>query len=183
MTGAKPPPPKRPTERDMLDLLHARLGREGGNGPRYVIAEHVRNSAGFGGVWTPGAPPQLRTCDALAIDLWPSAGNLIHGFEVKVSRADWRTELKDPSKAEAFRRYCDYWWLVVPDAKIAQGDLPPGWGLMAGTTALRIRRQAPRLAPEPIPRGMLAAWLRCAARTAERRVGPWEGAKESTLVT
>lgn len=156
------------TERMVFDLIHARYSTaKGGNGPRYVVAEHVRNQGGFGGHW---GSSRLRTIDALAIDLWPSSGHLIHGFEVKVSRSDWITELHDPEKAEAFKPYCDHWWLVVSDAAIVRDDLPPGWGLLAPDQrgALRVKRRAPRLIRQEIPVGMLAAWLRAAARTATR---------------
>lgn len=163
------------TERMMLNLLRARYEEtKGGNGPRYVYAEHVRNEGGFGG-WdvehfkVTGKRSTLRTADALAIDLWPSAGNVIHGFEVKVSRSDWLAELADPTKAEAFKRYVHHWWLVVPDAAIVRDDLPDDWGLLAYDGAgLRVRRRAPKLSPEPMPLGMTAAWLRAAVKTAKR---------------
>lgn len=156
--------PTKWTERMMLDLLRERHLAGGGNGVRFAYAEHVRNQGGFGGYT---AESRLRTVDALAIDLWPSSGHRIHGFEVKVSRSDWLTELKDPEKAEAFRPYCDHWWLVVPSADIVRDDLPSGWGLMTvGRGGLHIRRHAPRLAPNPMPIGMTAAWLRATAKTA-----------------
>jgi hypothetical protein len=151
------------TERTMLDLIHARHGKVNpGNGPRYVVAEHVRNQCGFGGIW--GNVP-LRTADALVVDLWPSSGHLIHGFEVKVSRGDWLT------KAEAFKPYCDHWWLVVPDADIARDGVPDGWGLLAvgSDGKLRIRHRAPKLDRQPMPFEMTAAWLRAAAKTARRK--------------
>jgi hypothetical protein len=159
------------TERMMLDLIHARYTKaKGGNGPRYVVAEHVRNEGGFGS-WNAehfrrtGRRSTLRTVDALAIDLWPSTGHLIHGFEVKVSRSDWLTELKDPEKAEAFKPYCDHWWLVVPDASIVRDDLPEGWGMLAvGNGGLRIRKRAPKLDRQPMPLGMTAAWLRAVSK-------------------
>lgn len=157
------------TERSMLDLIHARYSKVNpGNGPRYVVAEHVRNQCGFGGWWGTGP---LRTVDALVVDLWPSSGHLIHGFEVKVSRSDWLTELKDPDKAEAFRPYCDHWWLVVPDAAIVRDDLPGGWGLLALTASgsLRARVRAPRLDRKPMPFEMHAAWLRAAVKTARNQ--------------
>jgi hypothetical protein len=156
--------PQKWTERDMLDLLHERYSKNPGNGPRYVFAEHVRNQGGFG--WD----VPLRTADGLAIDLWPSGGHAIHGFEVKVSRADWLTELRDPEKAEAFKPYCDHWWLVVPDTGIVRDDLPEGWGLLAVARGgvLRVRKRAPKLDRQPMPTGMTAAWLRAVAKTACR---------------
>lgn len=155
------------TERDMLDALRRRYSKNHGNGPRYVYAEHVRNQCGFGG-WYGKDELRLRTIDALVIDLWPSSGHVIEGFEVKVSRSDWLTELKDPSKAEAFRPYCHRWWLVVPDVNIVRDDLPEGWGLLAldRNGDLRIRRRTTHQDPLPMPVGMTAAWLRAVAKIA-----------------
>jgi hypothetical protein len=167
------PVPKH-TERDMLDAIHRRYSKTNpGNGPRYVVAEHVRNQCGFGGWYGTG---RLRTVDALVVDLWPSSGHLIHGFEVKCSRADWLTELKDPEKADAFRPYCHHWWLVVPDARIVRDDLPDGWGLLALNPRgeLRARVNAPRNEPTPMPFEMTAAWLRATAKTA-KQVGEVDG--------
>lgn len=162
------PEPVRHTERSMLDLIHQRYSKVNpGNGPRYVVAEHVRNQCGFGGYWGTGP---LRTADALVVDLWPSSGHLVHGFEVKVSRSDWLTELKDPEKAEAFRPYCDHWWLAVPDAAIVRDDLPVGWGLLAlaPNGSLRVRHRADKIDRQPMPFEMTAAWLRAVAKTATR---------------
>jgi hypothetical protein len=148
----------RHTERTMLDLLQVRYDYRAGNGPRYLCAEHTRNAAGFSAT---------RTADLIVQDLWPSKGLEVIGHEVKVSRSDWLRELKDPAKAEVFRRYCHRWWLVVPDASIVRDDLPDGWGLMAiQGSKLRAVRPAPKLHPEPMPRTMQVAMLRAVAATA-----------------
>ena len=176
--GPEPPARTLWTERMMLDRLADRYTVDQGNGPRYVFAEHVRNEAGFGG-YDPeqrrrtGKQSTLRTADAMAIDLWPSAGNLIHGFEIKVSRSDWLCELRDPDKAEAFRPYVDHWWLVVPDPAIVRDDLPDGWGLLAigSDGRLRVRRKAPRLERQPMTASMTASLLRAAVKTTMKRAG------------
>ena len=175
-----PETPSKFTERDMLDYLHQRYSQVNpGNGPRYACAEHVKNAAGF---------YAQRCADFIAIDCWPggdSSGIELHGHEVKVSRSDWLHELKDPSKADAFKRYMDRWWLVVPDAKIVKPDeLPDGWGLLTLSKftvpgwgkhptrtgfKLRAKTQAQRLTPEPLPREMLATLMRSTAKTAKRR--------------
>lgn len=152
------------TERQVLDLLCLKYTRQSGNGDRYAIAEHVRSAAGF---------DAKRTADFVSMDLWPSAGLALHGHEVKVSRSDWLTELKDPDKAEAFRPFMDYWWLVVSDAGIVKdGELPAGWGLLAPTSGggiLRTIRQAKRTYPADMPKSMMAAFVRSVAKTAHRR--------------
>src|SRR5690554_3797567 len=90
------------TERDMLDALTARYTHMVGNGDRWIRAEHVRNGTGFYG-YSDDTYKQyarcvgpLRTADFIAIDGWESKKHVIHGHEVKVSRSDWLTELKDP---------------------------------------------------------------------------------------
>lgn len=167
------------TERPMLDHLHNRYGQiNPGNGPRYVGAEHVKNQAGFFAG---------RCADFIAIDCWPGgdgSGIELHGHEVKVSRSDWLHELKQPDKADAFKRYMDRWWLVIPEASIVRpGELPEDWGLITLVRdkwpgrglpnldghKLRAKIQAPKLTPEPLPREMLATLMRSAARTAKRR--------------
>lgn len=159
--------PPKITERTMLDKLNSRYGKFNGNGIRYARAEHVKVSAGFN---------SRRICDYMALDLWPGgygpmAGPKLHGHEVKVSRSDWLTELRDPEKAEAFRRYCDYWWLVVSDKLIVKtGELPDGWGLMvaAGQT-LRVVTPAPlNETVEPMPRQVQATFSRAVTKTTLR---------------
>lgn len=153
------PEPAKFTERHMLDALHARYSQAPqGTSIRYACSEHVRSHGGF---------DARRVCDFMAQDLWPSQGLHFHGHEVKVSRSDWLRELADPSKAEEFRRYCDRWWLVVPDRRIVRDDLPDGWGLMAldSSDRLRVVKSAPELEPLPMSKTFRAALLRATAQT------------------
>jgi hypothetical protein len=152
------------TEADVLRRLARRYGESHGNGDRWAFATHVRCSAGF------GQGGLIRTADAVAMDLWPSTGLEIHGHEVKVSRSDWLAELKQPTKCEPVRRYCDRWWLVVADRSIVKaGELPDGWGLMAVSgERVRVLVKAPKLKPEPIGRDFIAPLLRAAMKTVRR---------------
>jgi hypothetical protein len=156
------------TEADMIALLRKRYNRDGGNGPRYVGASHVRSNAGF---------DARRIADFIAMDLWPSKGLALHGHEVKVSRSDWLSELKTPEKAGAFTPYMDYWWLVTAVPGIAlTSELPAGWGLMvAGDSALKVMRPAKRNSARPMPKTMMAAFLRAAVKTAVGCETPPEG--------
>lgn len=159
--------PAKVTERTMLDRLNVRYGKFNGNGIRYTRAEHVKVAAGFGA---------QRICDYMAMDLWTgygvNRGPKLHGHEVKVSRSDWLTELRDPEKAEAFRRYCDFWWLVVSDKDIVKpGELPDGWGLMVafGTKTVRVVTPAALNADaEAMPRQMQATLTRAVTKTTLR---------------
>jgi hypothetical protein len=101
--------------------------------------------------------------DAIAMNLWPSRGLALHGFEIKVSRSDWLRELRRPEKADAFVERCDYWWLAVSEKEIVKpGELPDGWGLlfMHGKT-LRCQIDAKRQDRDDLyHRSFLAAILR-----------------------
>lgn len=160
-------PRRQLTEADMLARLADRYGRTYANGAhetlRYVGARHVR----FGPLW----PSCI--ADFLALDTWGNYGpehrrHPLLGFEVKVSRSDYLRELKDLSKSEPFRRVCTEWYIVVSHLDIIRDDLPDGWGLMyAQGNGLRCaRKSAKNPDPEPIPRGLLAGFLRAVATQA-----------------
>jgi hypothetical protein len=157
------PIPKR-TEREMFTMLHTRYNVQSqGTGERYVCAEQVRAHAGF-------ADGRMRTMDFFALDLWQSSGLAFHGHEVKVARSDWLHELKSPEKADVFRPYVTYWWLVTSDRRIAhESEIPDWWGwIYAVGGRLRVGKPAPRLTPQPMPLTMQAALMRSIARTATR---------------
>lgn len=153
------------TERTMLDRLNVRYGKFNHNGIRYTRAEHVKVTSGH---------DAARICDYMAIDLWTGygidSGPKLHGHEVKVSRSDWLTELRDPEKADAFARFCDYWWLVVSDKAIVRdGELPEGWGLMvAHGRSVRVAKAAALKPAEPMPRSLQATLTRAVTKTTLR---------------
>jgi hypothetical protein len=143
-----------------------------GNGPVWSFMEHVRDAAGF---------DARTTIDALAVHQWPSTGHEVHAYEVKVSRSDFRRELADDcAKSLPWRSWVDYFWIVAPRGIVPVEELPDGWGLLVTHgAALAKARQARRLTPpqhgylprEPLPRGLVAAMLRAASRTAARPSG------------
>lgn len=102
-----------------------------------------------------------RHADAVAIGIWPSTGHLVHGFEVKVSRGDFLAEMKDGLKSQEIFRFCNRWSLATPPGLVKVDELPPTWGLVTfdGRT-LRTVKQAPRLTPEPLTPGFVAALVR-----------------------
>lgn len=166
------------TERSMLDRLRRRYGQTYRNGPyvgrQFVIAEKVPTS--------PGAYFGDRIADAIVLDTrLTQHGDLtqqeqeqrrwgerqsIHGFEVKVSRSDWLTELADPEKALAWSRYCHYFWVVAADKSIVRDDLPAGWGLLVPSgVSLRATRKPTRQVPEPMPLPRLVSLGRAIQKT------------------
>jgi hypothetical protein len=119
----------------------------------YALMQEVRNDAGH---------QASRSADAIAMGLWPSRGLLVHGIELKVSRTDWLKEMKNPEKAEAIFQYCDHFWLLIGSAEVAKiEEVPATWGLMVVTkSCIKIVKEAPRLTPNPLARGFVAAMLK-----------------------
>jgi len=149
---------ERVTERHLLELVRRRYSTRDGNGPRWALATHVRDRAGF---------DATRTLDAVVMDTWPSSGLALHGLEIKCSRGDWLRELASPEKAAAFTCRVDYFWIVAPSAVVRSNELPEHWGLLeARGYALRVAVQAGRLADSlPLDRSFVAALLRAACRS------------------
>lgn len=115
---------------------------------------------------------QYRYADALGMSLFPSRGLELHGFEVKVSKSDYRREAADPTKAEAIAAYCDRWWVVTPPGLLDGENLPMNWGWLAyDGRAFFTKQKAAKLEAKPIDRPMLAAILRRAHESNEARLG------------
>lgn len=119
--------------------------------PEWSIFFEVSNGTGTRG---------HRYADAVAMNLYPSRGLEIHGFEIKAHRSDWLRELKNPEKAEAVFKYCDRWWIVAEKGVVKSGELPPTWGLIEHDNGLRQHTAAPKLTPIPMNRTFAAALLR-----------------------
>ena len=159
----EPKPAPQGSEALLLGLLRKRYGQISAGAYRYAYAHHVPNDPAF----------PTRVADFIAMDCWRSGKFALHGHEIKVSRADWLTELRDPAKAMAFRPYVHYWWLVAAHPSIIQPiELPEGWGLLVRSgTGLRALVKARYQEPRPMPTSMLAALVRAVAKTArEQRI-------------
>jgi len=153
---AAKPKPKLTTD-ELLEKLQKHVCKDGQNGHGFAFLTNVRNGTGF--------QRRERYADAIAMELTPSRGLKINGFELKVSRNDWLKELKNPTKADWFFTHCDRWFLVVADKDIVQeGELPEEWGLIAPKgTGLGIIKAAPiNNAAEAVDRLWLASLLRSA---------------------
>lgn len=104
------------------------------------------------------------TADMMVMGEWPSTGNLLHGFEVKISRADWLNEVKNPHKNDSVKKYCDHWWLVIADENMVRpGELPDDWGMMVYDgpgRKLRVVKKAPLRESAPMDHVFVASLLR-----------------------
>lgn len=121
--------------------------------PTYATFCQVANGTGV---------RQYRYADVITMGLWPSRGLWLEGFEIKVSRSDWRRELADPGKADPIASRCDLWWIVAPRDVVPATELPESWGLQEWDgRAFHVRKPAVRN-PEPrdMNREFLAALLR-----------------------
>ncbi len=131
--------------------------------PDFAFIQEFRGGTG----WS-----RQSSADAIAMDLWPSRGLKLVGFEVKTSRADWLKELKQPEKCEPIKQFCDKWYLVVDDTKIVKRfqdeEVPDDWGYMCVSYSswppkLEIKKDAPQLKPNPIDKLFLASLMRLAS--------------------
>lgn len=92
-----------PATRRVLDALRRHL-----DGSKWALVEEVNR------------------VDLLAVGCWRSTGYRWHGFEVKVSRSDWRRELAKPGKAQD--HLCHAWTVATLPGIVQPGELPAGWG-------------------------------------------------------
>ncbi|MGW5529450.1 hypothetical protein [Streptomyces xanthochromogenes] len=107
------------------ELLHAHFikpeDRLAPAGAGAVYLTEVTDPAGLG-----------RRADAVHVGLWQSRGaGRIDVCELKTSRSDFRRELEQPAKAEAWWPYSTTFSIVSPGIDITPPEeLPPGWGLL-----------------------------------------------------
>lgn len=85
-----------------------------------------------------------RVADAIVISTWPSRGLFIAGIEIKVTKTDWRAELRNAAKAEAFAKYCQFWYMAFPTTVVPLGEIPPRWG------AISVRRDGATIVKQAI---------------------------------
>jgi hypothetical protein len=164
------------TSSDLLAALRTRYPP-----PEWYLVSEVANGTGYTG------KDRSTYADAVAISAYQSGktGAEIHGFEIKVSRRDWQAELADIGKAEAVRKWCDRWHLVVPypaSAIVREGELPEGWGLLEVAVGKVKTLKAAPLLHQPkdrpaLPRSFIAALVR---RASEER-GEKEALKAALL--
>ncbi len=131
----------------------------------WALMEEVRSHTGYG--------KGERYADAIAMNLYPSRGLEIYGFEIKVSRSDWKRELADANKSAPIQCFCDRWYIVAPLGLVEKAELPVTWGLMETdkeATKLITKVEAPPLAAKALDRAFVASMLRNATETMESRL-------------
>jgi hypothetical protein len=128
------------TAGSMLELLR-----------RHYLPDESRPAGIFAPeIQAPG--PTLRKADLIWLGCTAASSELV-GHEIKVSRADLLVELADLTKTDPWQRYCDRWWLVIPDPALITGlALPDSWGVLTPpsgrrTRSMTVHRDAPALNP------------------------------------
>lgn len=156
------------TSKDIVAALSRHYIGADGLGEEHVLIAEARRGAGFTG--------NSNRCDLLAVGTWESRGLQLVGHEIKVSRADWVKELKQPDKAEWIWKHCHQWYLTVssPHSKIVHaGELPATWGLIEIDPAGRVKiiERAPvNREPAPVAWTMVVGWLAQLDRGGKRDV-------------
>lgn len=136
-----------------------------------------------GGFWpeiTVTAPDGDLRLDGVGIE-WAHSNLWVHGYEIKVSRADW---LRD-AKFERYRPYCDTLTVVCPKGLIDRREMPGDIGLMwydPESDTLRCRRRpgydAPGVDTGPLKDRLLREVARGFIGPAAGRYGHYATARE-----
>lgn len=100
--------------------------------------------------------------DAWAINLYPSSGLNRISYEIKTSRADFLTEIKNPFKRRAAMRLSNEFYFVAPVGLITPEEVPEGAGLM------EVRKMAAGwfthvIVPAPFRESIMPTWKFVAA--------------------
>jgi hypothetical protein len=139
------------TTAQLNELLHAHFIR-----PQDRLDRNGAGAVYLTEVTAPGVSG--RRADVVHIGLWQSRGaGRIDVCELKTSRSDFRRELEQPAKAEAWWPYSTTFSIVSPGVDITPPEeLPPGWGLMVPNargsrrfkTVVQPQEREPRLTVE-----------------------------------
>lgn len=136
----------------------------------YSVLPQVRNKPGT---------DDIRTADALAISQSALRDTSFIGFEIKVSKSDFRTELANPQKADEIAQFCNKWYVVAPRGVIPVKELPENWGLLEATkTQLRITKKAIDLPCVPPTREFVAMIVRKVENDKSLEKEYWRGFQE-----
>ncbi len=128
--------------------------------PQWYLLTEVANGTGYKG------KTRETYADAVAINAYQSGkyGAEIHGFEIKVTRADWLNELKDPGKSAEVRKFCDRWYVVAPPGVVQATDELSGAGyLCVADGTITTEWEAALVGDAPLTRAFVAALVRRAS--------------------
>lgn len=106
---------------------------------QWVFLTEVAFATGFG----KGSDNHI---DVMAFNCWPSSGLDRIAYEVKVSREDFKRELKDPGKRQNAVEHSNHFFFAAPSGLIDADDLPIDCGLVEvdGNLKCHLAVEAPK---------------------------------------
>ena len=138
------------------EIIKALLDKQHRNPERSMVVFEVADATGS---------LSRRWADAVSMEFWPSKGCEITGYEIKVSRSDWLSEMNAPEKSQAVSQFCDRWYLVSPKGVLGIDELPKTWGhIVATEDKLRTAIKAPKRETEGVDRYFMASLMRSIVR-------------------
>lgn len=112
-----------PTVAEILTALRGLHRNYAHSNDAWAFFDELRLGTGF-------RRDSAQSVDAFAISLWPSKGWASYAYEIKVSRADFRKELREPLKRRAALRYSNMFWFVTQEGLVKPEEVPIECGLM-----------------------------------------------------
>ncbi len=158
------------TEGDIIKALRRRHPFDKG----WVFATKVGTSTGA----TPnnrGGLGGMRQIDAFAMAIWPSMNYQRIAYEIKVSRADFLKELREPMKKAQAYYLSDKFYFVVAPGIATREDFKGNWALFHDCGLLEVREDGSiktilgssfRHEAWPMPIDFTASFLRSVAKEA-----------------
>jgi hypothetical protein len=126
-------PPVPPlTAKEILKALRASYGQMG---MPWVLFDEFSPGTGA----SRGAACRI---DAWALNCWPSGKFATVAYEVKISRADYLREMRDPSKREFAMKWSNWFYFITPAGLLLQGELPADCGLVEVSADLSVQTVA-----------------------------------------
>lgn len=152
------------------EVIKAIEKRHGEAGKEWELFTELRAGTGYGPVSYGKSKESVNNpeqrYDAWAINLYPSRGYERIAYEVKVSRADFLQEIKNPDKRQQALSVSNYYYFVTPVGLITLGELPEECGLIEvkedGTS--RIKKKALYRDIGEVPMGLIASIARRGSR-------------------
>jgi hypothetical protein len=127
--------------------------------PTFIVLPQVRSGTGF-------SKKIYRTADAIVASIYPSRGLYLSGVEIKITKSDFRKELREPEKSDEISRFCRFWYLAAPSGIIPVGEVPPSWGLIeTRLDGATITKAAQQLDAQPPDISFVCAILRAAKQS------------------
>jgi hypothetical protein len=101
-----------------------------GESARILRALAARHDREKGWIFLAEAPIDGTNVDAWAINCFASQGHRRVGYEVKVSRSDFTSELRQPAKTARSARFASEFYFACPNGLIKPAEVPDPYGLV-----------------------------------------------------